>query len=150
MKVYCCRPMAGHSYSDIAYHYNNLKDIFDDVGIEMLNPMCGKSYLKNEKEFRSTGYTQPLSTNHAIFTRDRWMVKQSDVVFVNLLGCKKVSIGSMFEMAWAVADGKHIVLVIDKNDNIHEHAFVLESAHVIYHEENEAIDYLITLNKGEI
>ena len=115
------------------------------MSFNVLIPMYGKGYLKDEKKLKAGGYQQPLSTNHAIFNRDKWMVKQSDIVFANFLGAKQVSIGSMMELAWANDNDKHIVVVMEK-DNPHQHAFVLESATIIYDNIIDAIEYLKCLS----
>jgi hypothetical protein len=72
------------------------------------------------------------------------MVTESNVVFINLLGAKRVSIGCCMEMAWAHMLGKHTVLVMEEG-NIHHHAFVLECADIVLPDYEEAIDYLIGL-----
>lgn len=149
MKIYCTKPMRGYSYKEVVGYYNEIQEILEGQGWKVLNPMTGKKYLENEKEFKSTGYVQPLSCDHAIVERDRWMTKQADVLLVNLLRCKEVTIGTMFELAWAYDNGKHIITVMEP-DNIHRHAFVLETSHVIYETINEALDYLEKLIKSEI
>lgn len=149
MKIYCTKPMKGCSFEAVVEYYNEIQGILEDMGWVFLNPMCGKNYLAGEKSFKNSGYTQPLSNDQAIVERDRWMVKQSDVLLVNLLGTKEVSIGSMFEMSWGYDCGKHIVTVME-NDSIHYHAFTLKCSHVLYNNLGEAIDYLGKLIKSEI
>ena len=114
-----------------------------DFGYTVLSPMLSKDEMRNELEFRATGYKGPSTTNHAIFERDKWMVKSCDILYANLWGAgSRTSIGCMMEMAWASAFGKHIVLTMPMDDNPHQHAFVLEAAHVYYEFETAAEDYL--------
>lgn len=148
MKIYLTKPMKGHSYEEVVGYYDEVQPILESQGWTVLNPMTGKSYLKGEKSFKGHNYTQSLSSDHAIFVRDRWMVRQADALLVNLLNTKDVSIGTMFEMAWA-SDEKHVVTIMDK-DNIHWHAFVLQASHVVYETLGEALDYLAKLAKGEV
>lgn len=149
MKIYLTKPMKGYSFAEVVGYYNDVQDVLETQGWTVLNPMTGKDYLAKEKELRSHGYDQPLSCDRAIFTRDSWMVHQADVLLVNLVGCKEVSIGTMFEMAWGYDNRKHIVTVMEKG-GIHHHAFVLEASHVLYHDINEALDYLGKLVKAKI
>lgn len=149
MKIYVCRPMKGCGYEEVAKYYNEIGDILKDIGYTFLNPMCGKSYLKDELEFKSSGYKQNLSTDHSIYSRDKWMVRICDICFVNLLGAEQVSIGSVAELVLANELGKHTVLVMEKG-NPHWHAFVLEAADVLFEHLEDALDYFSKLSKGEI
>lgn len=142
MKICFARPITGLSYDEVAGSYDSTKDNLLKMGYEHVYfAFTGKSYLKDETSFMASGYKHSLSTDHAITLRDRWMVKQSDVFFLNLLGTTKVSIGCMMELAWAFDNGKHVVTLMEEN-NIHSHAFVIESSHVIYRTEDEAMRYL--------
>lgn len=116
---------------------------------DVLIPMTGKASLRCEKEFRAEGMNNsPMTTNHAILGRDKWMVVQSDIVYVNLEGAtNRVSIGSMFEMAWAKLLNKYVVLALDPI-SIHRHAFVLEAADIVFNTADEAEDYLLVLAGG--
>ena len=148
--IYCVHPISGLSADKVFAYYTNIKQNLSNHYNVMI-PMTGKSSLRCAKEFRCEGYQDnPITTNHAIFERDRWMVTQSDIIYANLIGAtEKVSIGSMFELAWASLLGKYVVLVMDK-ESVHRHAFVMEAADVIFESEQVAEDYLITLANGTI
>ena len=112
------------------------------MGFEALSPMANKEELRIERPYESHGYTElPQVTDHAIFERDRWMVTQCDILFLDLSDTEKVSIGCMMELAWASLLGKHTVVVLPK-DNVHTHAFVLEGADVIFETYDEAMVYM--------
>jgi hypothetical protein len=51
------------------------------------------------------------------------------------------------ELAWAHDKGKHTIVVLEPG-NIHEHAFVLEAADVVFNNEADALLYLKKLSKG--
>jgi nucleoside 2-deoxyribosyltransferase len=147
-KIYCVHPISGLTADAVFTYYTDIRNRLSGK-YDVMVPMTGKASLRCEKEFRHEGYQgNPLTTNHAIFERDRWMVTQSDVIYASLKGAtEKVSIGSMFELAWASLLGKYIVLVMDK-ESIHRHAFVLEAADVIFENEEEAEEYLEKLADG--
>lgn len=147
-KIYCVHPISGSSADDVFQYYEKTQKVLTVAGYDVLIPMFGKGSLRTELKFKAHDYRTPLTTNHAIFTRDHWMVCQADIIYANFLGAKIVSIGSMFELAWASHMGKQVVLVMDK-ENIHQHAFVLEAASIIFEEETEAIDYLTKVSKKE-
>ena len=109
--------------------------------------MTGKEALGNELEFKEADYRNPVATNHAIFERDKWMVNQCDVILADLSNSgQRVSIGTVMELAWAAQLGKHSVVILPK-ENIHRHAFILESADVIFEMWDDAFFYLESLAK---
>lgn len=148
MKVYCVHPISGMSAEEVFEYYTRTKKALESLGYDVLIPMVGKGYLRTELEFKAHGYEgQPLSTNHAIFTRDKWMVKQADIIYANFAGVSRTSIGSMFEMAWASDHDKNVVAVMEQ-DNIHRHAFVLEAASVVFEAEEQAMAYFKVFAEG--
>lgn len=146
MKLYLAHPISGLSFDEVYQYFDGAQQELNEY-YEVLHPMTGKGYFREEKNFKTEGYTQPLSNNHAIMERDSWMVSQADVVLIDLTGTKSVSIGCVMELAWAFWQHKHTVVVIDPG-NVHSHAFVLEAADVIYNCLPDAIDYLRKLARG--
>ena len=144
MKVYVAGPISGKTADETFAYFEGVESRLEAIGFEVLTPMKGKNHLRKEGVFKPSGYTYPLSTNHAIFNRDHWMVSQADVILVNLLESERVSIGSMFELAWASHMDKHVVVVMPE-EGIHTHSFVLEAANVIFRSLDEAITYLTEL-----
>lgn len=148
MKIYLAGPISGKSFDEVVSLYRDKSYLLGSFGYEILCPMTGKAYLRNELEFKAAGDGHPVSTNHAIFERDRWMVSQSDIVYADLSNSgERVSIGTMMELAWASQLGKHTVSVIPSN-NIHNHAFVLDASDIVFQTTKEAIVYLKELIKG--
>jgi nucleoside 2-deoxyribosyltransferase len=133
-KVYLSGPISGLDYeSAVSWTtYAETQLEWDGSsyksGIVGYKPLRGKEFLKDHENLSAMGYeTTPLSTAKGIFNRDRYDVMSCDAMLVNLLGAKRVSIGTMFEMAWAHAWSKPIVLVMENEGNFHEHCFVTES-----------------------
>jgi hypothetical protein len=150
MRAYCARPITGCTYQEVVEYYQGLIEELQAMGFETLFPLCAKSYLRCERDgLKPTGYTQPLSTNHAIKTRDKWMINMSDILYLNLTGAKSVSIGCVMELAWAEEFNCHTIVVMEK-ENIHQHAFVLECADVVFDTEKEAVNYLDKLIHGDV
>ncbi len=149
MKIYLAGPISGKGYDEVVNNYKSEADTLSLFGYEVLCPMTGKAYLRNELVLREKGYDNvPVATNHAIFERDKWMVSNCDVVLANLSNSgDRISIGTMMELAWASILGKHTVIILPK-DNVHRHAFVLESGDIIFETETEALNYLESLAKG--
>lgn len=146
MKIYIGGRISGLSYEDASNYFNTTKSNLEEMGYAVLSPMTAKNALRTEIKLKSTDYSNPVSTNHAIFERDKWCVEQSDIFYLNLLACGSnfVSMGGVTELAWASLRGKHTIVVMQK-DNIHRHAFILEAADIVFETHEEAIDYLYKL-----
>ena len=148
MKVYLAGPISGKGYDEVVSLYHHKTKLFEAMGYSVLCPMTGKSYLRNEIHLKPEGYKFPVSTNHAIFERDQWMVSNTDIVFADLSNAgERISIGTMMELAWASMLGKHTIVVMQK-DNIHQHAFVIEAADIIFETVEEAVAYFTDLLRG--
>lgn len=148
MKIYIAGSISGQSGEDVVSYFKNTKSRLIGMGFEVFSPMTGKGFFRNEIKFKASGYNNPVSTNHAIIERDHWMVSTVDIVYCNLTMAKNVSIGSMMELAWAHHMGKHTVLAMQA-DNIHQHAFVIEAADIIFESHEDAIEYLSKLSEVE-
>jgi nucleoside 2-deoxyribosyltransferase len=144
--LYLAHPISGLSYDQVVDYYRKAKE---DLGLhyDIFCPMTGKGYLRTEINFKAVGYNNPVSTNHAIKERDKWMIKTSDIVFIDLTGADRVSIGCCMELAWADMLDKHSIVVMEK-ENIHRHAFVLECADLVFETYEEAVKYLIALESN--
>lgn len=148
MEIYLARPISGRSYDEVMKYYFTAVKALENRGFDVLCPMTGKTYLRTELEFKAHGYDEyPTSTNHAIMERDRWMVKKADIIYANLSNSDRVSIGTMMELAWAHDHGKHSIVVME-DGNVHQHAFVLEAADIVFKTHMEAMEYLYSLNAG--
>lgn len=143
MKLYIAGKISGYSYEEIIEYFESTAKRLSKYTV--FHPLLGKDYLRNEISLKAEGYSNPESTNHAIIGRDRWMVRNCDVMLCNLAGCTHVSIGSVMELGWAEMLHKHIVTVMEK-DNIHRHAFVLEASDIVFETLEEALVYLEKLS----
>lgn len=150
MKIYLAHPITGLSFNKVEEYYVKKYDDLTRFGYTVFFPMVAKRYLSDEKEMKAESYDNyPLSTNHAIIERDRWMVLQSDVIYVDFCFTKRVSIGCCMELGWGHDHAKHTIISMEKN-NVHSHAFVIEAADVIFPTEEEATKYLKKLIQRRI
>jgi len=119
-------------------------EVLEKYSIEALSPMRGKAYLKRETSIKDSYEQHRMSTKAAIFARDKWDCLRSDIILCNLLKARSVSIGSMFEIAWAQDNGKYIIVVME-DVNPHVHAFVQEAASLIVPTMSEAVKHLLVV-----
>lgn len=122
--VYLCGPISGLSYAQATAEREQLEARFKELGIEAKSPMRGKIYLLNERELKTGGYTEAMSTDRAIVGRDRFDVRTSSCILADLRFATRVSIGSMVEFGWADAYGVPIITVMEKDNPTHNHGFV--------------------------
>lgn len=143
LKIYCAHPISGLTWNTVVTYFNNIHDKLESMGFEVFNPMTGKSEIRTEvnRRFRSVNFKSVVATNHAIFERDQWMVRNSDILYLDLTGIKTISIGCTMELAWASLLGKYTVVVMDK-ENVHRHAFIIEAADIIFEDVDTALAYL--------
>ncbi len=122
--VYLAGPIDGTTYGECtSWREYAIKKLAED-GITGLSPMRAKDFLKHHPKLVDGISDHVLVSDAGITTRDRWDVKRADAILFNLLGARKVSIGTMFEYGWASAYDKPIITVMEKSGNVHEHAMV--------------------------
>jgi nucleoside 2-deoxyribosyltransferase len=123
--VYLAGPITGVTYDGCTEWREYVKDKVDN-SILTLSPMRGKQFIKERSEGGLIGMSfedSLLASNKGINTRDYFDVQRADAIFVNFLGAKKVSIGTVMEIAWARAFNKPVVCIMEEN-NIHQHSML--------------------------
>lgn len=124
--VYLCGPIYGLSWDGATDWREAAARVLAEKGITALSPLRGKQYLKEERALKGNYEQFPLSSDRGLTTRDHWDVKRCDVVLINFLGAERVSIGSIFEIAWAWAYRKPVVLAMEAEGNVHDYPMVRE------------------------
>jgi hypothetical protein len=135
--LYCAGPITGVSYGESTDWREYVADRLPDR-IIAVSPMRGKEYLARERQIKDSYKEHPLSCRKGITCRDRMDVMRCDMILVNFLGAKKVSIGSVMEIAWADILRKPIVIVMEEK-NIHRHSMVEEITGFIVPDFDEAV-----------
>jgi nucleoside 2-deoxyribosyltransferase len=127
--VYLAGPITGLTYDDAEDWRQYAKKELAKAGIKALSPLRANEHLRGAGILGPMGVGEAprcLSATRAIMVRDRNDAMTCDVLLVNLLGAKTVSIGTMMEIAWADSQRTPIVAVMEPG-NIHEHAMVDEA-----------------------
>lgn len=151
MKVYLAGAISGSTFGEATDWRDEVKRQLKENGIDGYSPLRGKEYLEKvgriENAYDTVGdFGTPLSTSRGIMTRDHFDVLTCDVVFVYLKDAKRVSIGTVMEIAWAYAYRKPVVMVVEKG-HLHEHPMIFEA--VGYEVENlqQGIDITVSILK---
>jgi nucleoside 2-deoxyribosyltransferase len=131
--IYLAGPIDGQTYSEATKWRNDLKEALHYDGIKAIDPMRSQTYLADIEgpltscKIAASMKEDELSvTASHITTADRFDCTNCDFIIVNLLGAKKVSIGTMIEVGWANANNIPVILVIEQEGNIHEHPILDE------------------------
>jgi nucleoside 2-deoxyribosyltransferase len=132
-KVYLAGPIDGCSYEEAVAWRVNARDSLAEHGILGYSPMRAKEYLKDRAVI--TGwYDHVMSTAQAIMKRDYYDCTHADVLLINFLGARKVSAGTLMELAWAYSLHTPVVACMEEKGNPHDgHAMI-----------NQAITYRVT------
>lgn len=127
--VYLSGPITGLDYQNARFGWRQEVAealYFASSDIKVLSPMRHEAHLA-EIGTIDTHYPEHFfSKAKVIVEKDRLDIKRSDIILVNVLGAKRVSIGTVSEIAMAYEQGKQIVLVMEDEGNPHEHPFVTE------------------------
>jgi nucleoside 2-deoxyribosyltransferase len=144
-RVYLAGPIKSLTYAGATSWRELAKEMLADYGIDGISPMRGKQYLigatsVGQDALKDEYKNYPLSTNKAILSRDFMDCTKSDLILVNLLGAKSVSMGTVLEIGWAHQARVPVVVVIeDDGSNPHEHGMLMECCNFRVNSLNEAI-----------
>jgi nucleoside 2-deoxyribosyltransferase len=123
--VYLAGGISGLSYEESVAWREYAKSRFLPH-ITGLSPMRAKEYLAGQATIADSYPDTLLSSDKAITNRDRFDTIRADMILMNLLGSKRVSIGTMIEIGWANAMSVPIVAVMEPEGNLHDHSMVRE------------------------
>jgi nucleoside 2-deoxyribosyltransferase len=133
MLVYLAGPITGLSYDDCVDWRQKAVDYLREFDIIGLSPLRGKEYLKHETnvsdnyDHSESALIAAMSGQRGIYYRDKFDCHRAGIVLVNMLGAKRVSIGTVMEIAWAAGNNIPVVLIMENEGNVHEHSMLREA-----------------------
>lgn len=126
-KVYLCGPITGLSYEEARHGWRSKMRKLVDSRIDLLSPMRQENHLAEIKKISPEAYPEnPVSTAKAIVAKDFLDVTAADIIVANFVGAKELSVGSICEVSWAYALRKPVILVMEKEGNVHDRFFIKE------------------------
>jgi hypothetical protein len=125
---------------------NDAKEQLISAGYRVHDPLTGEKDLWPEHHMDAKHKTKvPPSVAGATLSKDLRQVLDSDIILANLKGARKVSIGSVMELAWGLLEHKYILIVKGKR-GAHAHPWIDKSQRFkIYSTIEEALDHLVLL-----
>lgn len=128
--VYLAGPISGLTYDGAQDWRDQVAAALNSENVETLTPMRGKKFLKDEGVITSAAYENVIATSKAVNRRDFFDCTRATCVFVNLLGAKRVSIGTVMEIAWAYQARIPTIVLMEKG-NVHEHIMIEDACHYV-------------------
>jgi nucleoside 2-deoxyribosyltransferase len=148
-KVYLAGPISGQTFHGATNWREYAKEqlafthLYDVDGSALTHPQTGNKLIKPSNitaysPMRAKGYLNAMAgmpEHHKgetvtplsqILNRDHWDCQTADAILFNLLDVKRVSIGTVMEVAWGYAYRKPCVLVTN-DGNIHRHGLITQS-----------------------
>jgi nucleoside 2-deoxyribosyltransferase len=131
--VYLSGPITGMDYGNARFGWRKTFADMLDYGIGILSPMRHEGHLAEMRQPMTVEALQKYETENKhlfshpvmIVAKDRLDIEQSTVVIVNLLGAEKPSQGTIWEMGYAAALGKQIIVVQEPGDKVHTSPFIV-------------------------
>jgi nucleoside 2-deoxyribosyltransferase len=124
MKIYLAGPIAHLTYDEAQGWRNEAIAYLAEFGIKGISPLRGKEFLREVGKIGIDTFNEALASDEGIVTRDRYDVRTSDLMLVNLLGAKQVSSGTPAEYGWADAFGTPVITVIEREGSPYDHPFI--------------------------
>jgi nucleoside 2-deoxyribosyltransferase len=127
-KVYLAGPIAGLTYDEAEEWRRTVKYALEPL-VDCFCPLRSHDFLRQGGVINSgKNYDHnALTSDRGIMTRDHNDCKNSDLVFVNLIGSTKASVGTAMEVAWCYAYRKPVVVVMEDHGNPHDHPMMREA-----------------------
>lgn len=125
-KVYLMGPILGTSYEECNDWREFAKKELAKYGIEGVSPLRHKDLADTSGIMGDFGGGNIMTTPSGMVTRDRYDATHCELGLANLLGAKKISLGTMVEYGWLDMKRIPIITVMEKEGNPHEHAFIRE------------------------
>lgn len=124
--VYLAGPITGLTFDAATDWREKFAARVNSDKIECLSPLRGKEFLRDVGVLHNGTYDGTLASSKGITRRDYFDCTRSTVVFINLKDAKRVSIGTVMEIAWAYQMQIPTVIVMEPG-NIHHHVMIDES-----------------------
>jgi len=141
-KVYLAGPIRGLNFDGASNWRDHATSELEKHGVTGYSPLRAKKHLLEHLDVldeRRNKVDHPIVSPQGVVGRDRFDVQTCDLMLVNLLGATEVSIGTMFELAWADILRKPVILVMEDEGSIHEHFFIRQTVMYSVQDLDEAI-----------
>jgi nucleoside 2-deoxyribosyltransferase len=137
--VYLSGPITGLTYEG-AEDWRQFVTTAFPPHIQGISPLRAQRMLEGTGVIHEHEFDHPYLKDACINRRDKFDTLRADAVLVNLLGAQRVSIGTVMEIAWAADHGIPVIVAIEPEGNVHEHAMLRDSFMIRVASLEEAIE----------
>jgi len=142
---YLAGPIENVTVEEASNWRNDLKQYFKGL-IVLHDPMYAE--LVAVRNAKASGKecdksVEFLLKSDSIFGRDLMMINNSNFLLVNMIGMPHTAIGTIFEIGYAHAKGKTIIVISDE-EKVKEHPFI-KCACVVFSNMRDARKYLVAI-----
>jgi len=124
--VYLMGPVLGTKYEECNGWRESAKEELAKYDIQGISPLRHKDLTDTSGLMSDLGGGNMMTTQSGIVTRDRYDVTHCNLGLANLLGAKKISLGTMVEYGWLDMRRIPIITIMEKEGNPHDHTFIRE------------------------
>jgi hypothetical protein len=143
--VYAAGPISGRTWAECTGWRNELQIRLAAFGIDTLTPLRNKSYLAEEPVIEGAYEDTIFSNQRFILARDYHDATTCNLIFANLLGVKRITIGSIMEISWGYMARTPVVLLIEDEGNPHDHCMIREACPFRTNNMDTAIEMVRTI-----
>lgn len=151
IRIYLSVPISGSDVNSIRERVMFWKRKLKELGFFVFHPFLGEKFLRPQQNVQKDTESFPsIKTDKFIFNRDLAMIDKSDWVLVDLRREKYIHKGCIFEMGYAFAQKKHIILVIEDEGNPNDHAFIRQAAGAYFSNPEDALNHLEKMTSQKV
>ena len=129
--IYLAGQISGLNWENSVDWREDVTKEMNKAGIDCFSPLRAKSYLRPYSDehgtIDNTYEEHVMSSQRGIFGRDYYDCINRDLIFVNFLGATRGSLGTAMEIAWGYHCRKPIVVCIEEEGNLNDHAMLMEA-----------------------
>lgn len=145
--VYLAGPLSGCDFTEMRNWRDEVTRQVEESGKPILcaSPIRGKDYLNKFAAIPQSIDHMPLCTAKGIMSRDFFDANRCAVMFINVLGATKASIGTCMEAAWAYKNHTPVIWVMEESGNPHEHPMLAQTMSFRVNNLQAGIDILLQI-----
>jgi len=129
--IYLIGPIGGLSYEQATGWRIEARNVLEDMGWEVFDPMSGKECLQQTQDIGVDLANEKTVENGYIYHSDLRRINRADILLANwLIASHRPPIGTMFEYGYASAKDKCIITV-STDDYFIKHPFVVNSSIIV-------------------
>lgn len=150
--IYYHGRISGLYYKDIQARLHEIVVHLSNMGYEVTHPFIGFTDLapKLGRLYLKDMYQNSRLSDKAAFERSKWLVRAADIVLIDLSSnppqeLPRPAVGAITALVWGNVYDKHTLAIVE-DDGLYDHAFIRQSANIVFKTMEDASHYLSELS----